>query len=163
MANPLKQVDVLILHCPDARVPLKETLAGVNALHQQGLFKRFGLSNHTAVEIEEVIKTCNENSFVLPSVFEGSYSAVARLAEDEILPLLRKNNIAFYAYSPIAGGFLAKTSQQFRDQSFEGRWDRNCFLGQVYQHLYNRPSSLEALDKWHDIAKAEGISAVEMA
>lgn len=144
-------------------MPVEETLAGVNALHQEGLFKRFGLSNHTATQIQEVLQICKEKSFVLPSVFEGSYSAVARLAEDDILPLLRKNNIAFYAYSPIAGGFLAKTSQQFRDQSFEGRWEKSKFLGLVYQHLYNRPSSLNVLDKWHEIAKAEGISAVELA
>lgn len=29
--------------------------------------------------------------------------------------------------------------------------------------MYNRPNALEALDRWHEIAEAEGISAVEMA
>lgn len=127
------------------------------------MFKRFGLANYTAEEIEEVLKTCQEKSFVFPSVFEGSYSAVARLPEDKILPLLRKHNISFYAYSPIAGGFLAKTSQQFRDQSFQGRWEKSGFLGTVYQHMYNRSAALDALDKWHEIAEADGISPVEMA
>lgn len=29
--------------------------------------------------------------------------------------------------------------------------------------MFNTPNALEALDKWHEIAQAEGISAVEMA
>lgn len=88
---------------------------------------------------------------------------MARLPEDKLLPLLREHNISFYAYSPISGGFLAKTSQQFRDQSFEGRWNKSGFLGLVYQHIYNKPAMLEALDKWHKIAEVDGISPVEMA
>lgn len=100
---------------------------------------------------------------MLPSVFTGSYSAVARLPEDRLLPLLRKHKIAFYAYSPIAGGFLAKSSQEFRDQSFAGRWAMSGFLGMIYQFMYNKPNALEALDKWHEIAAAEGVSVTEMA
>ncbi|KAI1880168.1 hypothetical protein JX265_001789 [Neoarthrinium moseri] len=76
-----------------------------------------------------------------------------------------KHKISFVAYSPMAGGFLAKTSQQFRHQpeSFHGRWDRAGFLGNVYHFLYNKPPALEALDKWNEIAAAEGISGEEMA
>lgn len=159
----VQQVDILYIHCPDHRVSFKDTLSGIDALHKEGAFKRFGLANYTPEEVEEVIKVCNKEGFVLPSVFTGSYSAVARLPEGELLPLLRKHKIAFYAYSPIAGGFLAKTSQQFSEQSFTGRWNKAGFLGTVYQFIYNKPNSLAALDKWHEIAAAEGISASELA
>lgn len=151
------------MHSPDTRVPFEETISGFDALYKAGTIKRFGLSNYTPEQVEEVIKVCQEKGLVLPSVFQGSYSAVARLAEDKLLPILREHGISFYAYSPIAGGFLAKTSQQFRNDSFEGRWEKSGFLGKCYHLMYNRPSALEALDKWHEIAKAEGISAVEMA
>ncbi|KAG6355035.1 hypothetical protein INS49_004116 [Diaporthe citri] len=159
----VQQIDILFIHCPDRRVSFEDTLSGVDALYKEGAFKRFGLANYTPDEVEEVLKICNEKGFVLPSVFTGSYSAVARLPEDRLLPLLRKHNIAFYAYSPIAGGFLAKKSQEFRDQSFAGRWDKSAMLGMVYQFMYNKPNALEALDKWHEIAAAEGIPAAELA
>lgn len=91
-------------------------------------------------------------------------NAFARAPEDELLPVLRKHKIAFYAYSPIAGGFPAHTAQDFRDQSFQGgRWDTKGFLGQVYQFQYNNEKSLVALDAWHEIAGAAGIPSVEMA
>lgn len=151
------------MHTPDTRVPFEETLSGIDFLYKEGIFKRFGLSNHTPEQVEEVLEVCNERGFVRPSVYQGAYSAIARLAEDKLLPLLRKHKISFYAYSPSSGGFLAKTSRQFRDGSLVGRWHKDTYLGTVYQLLYNKPDTLEALDQWHEIAKVEGIPAVEMA
>jgi aflatoxin B1 aldehyde reductase len=147
------------------RVPFEETLSGIDALYREGRFKHFGIANHTAEQVEEVVNICKEKNFVLPTFFQGSYNPIARLPEDELLPVLRKHNISFVAYSPMAGGFLAKTSQQFRDQpdSLQGRWNKAGFLGKVYQFLYNKPRALDALDKWHEIAAAEGISGAEMA
>ncbi|KJK79326.1 hypothetical protein H634G_04917 [Metarhizium anisopliae BRIP 53293] len=159
----VEQVDVLYLQAPDARVPFEETLAAIDGLYKEGVFKRFGISNHTGEQIEQVVQICQSKGFVVPSVFQGSYNAIARLPETQLLPVLRKHNIAFVAYSPIAGGFFAKTSQQFRDQSLQGRWNKAGLFGKLYQFQYNKPAALEALDKWHEIAKAEGISGVEMA
>lgn len=114
--------------------------------------------------MEEVVNVCHDKGFVLPSlaVFRGSYSAVARLAEDKLLPILRKHGIAFYAYSTIVGGFLAKTPQQFHNDLFQGHWEKSDFLGKCYHLMYDRPNALVALNRWHEIAEAEGISAVEI-
>ncbi|ROW03047.1 hypothetical protein VMCG_05701 [Cytospora schulzeri] len=161
----VEQLDILFLHAPDVRLPFEETLSGFDALHKEGLFKHFGLANHNAEQIEEVVKICKEKGFILPTIFQGSYNPIARLPEDTLLPVLRKHNISFVAYSPMAGGFLAKTSQRFRDQpeTLIGRWDKDGFLGKVYHYLYNKPLPLQALDKWHEIAATEGISGAEMA
>jgi aflatoxin B1 aldehyde reductase len=140
-------------------------MSGFDAAYKEGLFKHFGLSNHTAEQVDAVVKVCKDNNFVLPTVFQGSYNPIARLPEDQLLPLLRKHGISFVAYSPMAGGFFAKASAQFRDNpdSLQGRWNKAGFLGQVYQFLYNKALPLQALDKWHEIAAAEGISGPEMA
>lgn len=104
------QVDVFYLHSPDNNTPYEDTLKGVNGAHRRGWFKRFGISNFTPEETRKVIGICQKSDYVLPSVFQGSYSAAARKAEDELIPLLREHKIAFYAYSPIAGGFLVSVS-----------------------------------------------------
>ncbi|KAI9326453.1 hypothetical protein DFJ73DRAFT_783498 [Zopfochytrium polystomum] len=44
------------------------------------------------------------------TIYQGAYSAITRRQETELFPVLRRHGIAFYAYSPAAGGFLAKTS-----------------------------------------------------
>lgn len=153
------------MHGPDARVPLKETLSGFDAAYKEGIFKHWGLSNHTAEQVEEVMKVGKANNFVLPTVFQGSYNPIARLPEDELLPVLRKHGISFVAYSPMAGGFLAKKPEQFVDHpdTLQGRWNEATFLGKVYHSLYNKPLPLQALEQWHNIAAAEGISGAEMA
>lgn len=100
------QVDIFYLHCPDVHTPFAETLKGVDKVHKDGGFKRFGLSNFEVKQVQEVIDICSKEGYVMPSVYQLSYSAVARRAEDELIPLCRKHNIALYAYSPISGGFL---------------------------------------------------------
>ncbi|KAH8902860.1 Aldo/keto reductase [Coniochaeta sp. PMI_546] len=154
-------VDVYYLHAPDRRLPWKDTLSGLNELYKQGAFKRLGLSNFLGHEVEEIIRVAKENNFVLPSVYQGNYSAVARRVEEEILPILRKHNIAFYAYSPIAGGFLSKSKAALTDP--EGRFGKDNPLAKVYNGMYNRPSFVAALDVWEQIAKDEGVSRAELA
>lgn len=104
-----KKVDIFYIHSPDLWTPFEETLAGVQKVYENGGFQRFGLSNFTADQVKEVLRICKEKGYVKPTVFQGSYAAVARGIEDETLPVLRENGIALYAYSPIAGGFLVSS------------------------------------------------------
>lgn len=104
--------DVIYMHSPDNDTPYEETLKGVNQAYQNGWLKRFGISNYTPDETRKVIEICQKNDYVMPSVFQGSYSAASRKAEDELIPLLREHGIAFYAYSPIAGGFLVSSTDR---------------------------------------------------
>lgn len=73
--------------------------------------------------------------------------------------MLRRHNIAFYAYSPIAGGFLAKTSDELQKRNLAGRWSPDSLYGTMYYALYaDKTRFLDALDRWHEIARAEGLT-----
>ncbi|KAJ5774193.1 hypothetical protein N7457_009089 [Penicillium paradoxum] len=157
-----EQLDVYYIHAPERKRPLEDLLASVNAMYQAGKFKRFGLSNYLAEEVEEVVRICRENDYVVPSVFQGNYSAIARRGEKEIFPTLRKHNISFYAYSPIAGGFLTKDVETIISGG-EGRWDQSTPVGGIYNALYNKPSMLEGLKLWGKISEESGISKAELA
>lgn len=98
----------------------------------------------------------------MPSVYEGNYNAIGREAEKELFPLLREHGIAFYAYSPIAGGFLTKTPQDILDG--KGRFSKDLgFLGKLYNGLYNSPAKLEFLARFGEVAGDAGISQAELA
>jgi aflatoxin B1 aldehyde reductase len=157
----VRQVDVYYLHAPDRRLPWKETLAGVNELYKRGAFKRLGLSNFLGPEITEVVRVAKENGFVVPTVYQGNYSAIARRLEDEVIPVLRSNKLSLYAYSPIAGGFLSKSKEQLSDP--EGRFGDKNPLSELYNGMYNRPAFLAILDFWATIAENEGVSRAELA
>lgn len=133
------------MYALDRRISPKETLAGLNELYKSGAFKRLGISN-LPDGIEEINRVAKENNFVVPTVYQGNYSAVARRSEDEIFPTIPKYGLAFYAYSPIAEGFLAKSKASFTEAG--GRFGDGQPLAAVYNGLYNRPSFVEALDIW---------------
>lgn len=148
------------LHCPDAQIPLEETLAGVNEAYKLGLFKRFGVSNFSAAEVSQTHEICSKNNYVLPTVFQGNYAPIARRLETEVFPTLRKLGISFYAYSPLAGGFLTKSKQQITEGA--GRFNTN-FMNGMYDDMYLRPAYLEVLEKWEAIAEEQGCSRAELA
>ena len=97
-------------------------------VYKTGVFSRFGLSNFQADTVQEVYDYCKKNEYVLPTVYQGNYSAIARKQDTLLFPLLRKLGIAFYAYSPIAGGFLTKTKQQIEEGA--GRFNKDNPIGQ---------------------------------
>ncbi|EFX02277.1 aldehyde reductase [Grosmannia clavigera kw1407] len=156
-------VDVFYQHAPSPQVPLEETLAGIDELYRAGAFKRFGLSNFTAAEVEDVIRVAKAHGFVLPTVYQGNYNAFSRRIEADLFPVLRKHGLAFYAYSPSAGGFLAKTADVLRQNSGTGRWDAGNPLGQLYTGLYVKAPLLDGLDAWNAIAGAENVTGIELA
>ncbi|KAL4926139.1 aldo/keto reductase family protein [Aspergillus undulatus] len=156
------QVDVYYLHSPDRRIPWEEQLSAINELYEQGKIKRFGISNFLATEVDELVRIAKEKNWIAPSVYQGNYSAVARRAETELFPTLRKHNIEFYAYSPIAGGFLTKDVETLV-RSAQGRWDPASMVGALYHELYNKPTMLEGLKLWETISQEVGISKVELA
>ncbi|KAL2831489.1 NADP-dependent oxidoreductase domain-containing protein [Aspergillus cavernicola] len=158
----MDQFEVYYLHAPDRRVSWEIQLDAINTLYKNGKIKRFGISNFFAEEVEEVVRIAKEKNWIAPTVFQGNYSAVARRAENELLPTLRKHGIEFYAYSPIAGGFLTKEVNQLV-KGLEGRWDPSTPGGALYGMLYNKPSMLEGLRLWDEISKETGISKVELA
>jgi aryl-alcohol dehydrogenase-like predicted oxidoreductase len=100
---------------------------------------------------------------VLPTVFQGNYNAVSRHIESDLFPLLRKLNISFYAYSPIAGGFLVKTPASIQAKELEGRFGPKARTGEMYKSMYCKKSLYEALDEWGEIAKDAGISKAALA
>jgi aflatoxin B1 aldehyde reductase len=132
--------------------------------HQLGLFKRLGLSNFSPAEVEEAHAICKERGYVLPTVYEGNYSAVARKADTLLLPLLRRLGISFYAYSPMAGGLLTKTPEQLAARGADaGRFGEQGLGAIMYNALYNKPSYIAALGLWAELAKAAGVSKAELA
>ncbi|KAF1968749.1 Aldo/keto reductase [Bimuria novae-zelandiae CBS 107.79] len=157
----IPQVDVLYIHAPDDTAAIEDTLSGIDTAYKKGYFKRFGLSNFTAAQVQEVYDITTAEGYVKPSVYQGNYSPVARHLETLVFPTLRKLGIAFYAYSPLAGGFLTKTPADL--DAGAGRFKPQTPIGDLYLRLYDKPSMRVALGEWNAIAEAEGVSKAELA
>jgi 2,5-diketo-D-gluconate reductase B len=94
----LSEVDLLLLHWPNPRVPLQETLAGLAHVKKLGLARHIGVSNFTVALIEEAVAACPE-PLVCDQVEFHPY-----LDQTVVLDACARNGMAVVAYSPIAKG-----------------------------------------------------------
>lgn len=66
-------VDVYYIHAPDMEnTPIENTLEGVNEVYKTGFFKRFGLSNFKAEDVQKVYDVCKAKGYPLPEVYQGN-------------------------------------------------------------------------------------------
>ena len=70
--------------------------------------------------------------------------------------------MSFWAYSPIAGGFLVRSAQAIKEGN-QGRFDKESYIGQLYHDLYAKPSLISALERWEAVAKRAGTTKAGLA
>lgn len=100
-------------------------------------------------EVSRICQICLHNDYPLPSVYQGLYNAVHRTIEHELLPCLRHYSISFYAFNPLAGGYL--TSRYTRGASPShvepgSRFDPAKLQGRMYRARYWNEAFFDALE-----------------
>lgn len=158
------QVELWYLHAPDRSTPYEVTMKAVNDLYKEGKFKKFGLSNYASWEVAEIVGICKVNGYVQPTVYQGIYNAIHRNIEPELIPCLRKFGVAFYAYSPLAGGFFTGRYTSQTEQVEKGsRFDPERGLGQAYRSRYWNDQYFKAVDVVKEAADKAGLTFAEVA
>src|SRR4051812_29393398 len=100
----LKDVDLLLLHWPNPRIPLPETLGALARVKQLGLARHIGVSNFTTALIEEAVAACPE-PLVCDQVEYHPY-----LDQSKVMQACAAHGMALVAYSPVAKGRISKDS-----------------------------------------------------
>ncbi|EPQ29191.1 uncharacterized protein PFL1_03478 [Pseudozyma flocculosa PF-1] len=156
-------VDLYYLHAPDRQTPFAETLKALDDQYRLGRFQRWGLSNYTAAEVEQILDLCDKNGWIKPTVYQGVYNAITRSAEPELFPVLRRHRMAFYAFNPLGGGLF--TGALARDAAVEAgsRFDPDRVQGQMYRKRYWNDTYFDALDQIRAVADKHGLTMAEIA
>jgi diketogulonate reductase-like aldo/keto reductase len=94
----MSEVDLLLLHWPNPRVPLAETLGGLAKAREMGLTRHIGLSNFTVPLIEEAVAACSA-PLVCNQIEYHAY-----LDQTKVREACRRHGLAVVAYCPIARG-----------------------------------------------------------
>jgi aflatoxin B1 aldehyde reductase len=156
-------VDLYYLHAPDRQVPFEETLGAVQRAYEQRRFRRFGISNFRADEVEEIVRIADAHGWIRPTVYQGLYNAIARNPEPALFPVLRKHNIAYYAYNPLAGGFFTGAFSPKADVQAGSRFDPNRVQGRNYRNRYWHDEYFQALEALRPVAEQNNLSLAEIA
>ncbi|MGM8897525.1 MULTISPECIES: aldo/keto reductase [unclassified Psychrobacter] len=91
-------VDLLLLHWPDSRVPLSETIPALCELQKQGLTRNIGVSNFNIANIIEAKKHADVPIVVNQVEFHPF------IKQNTLQSFLNNHHILLEAYSPLARG-----------------------------------------------------------
>lgn len=116
------------------------------------------MSNFSTSIIQEWLDIAEKENLVKPTVYQGQYNLLCRAYEDDLFPLLRKNNISFNAYSPLAGGFL------LGNFTAEGVVGGSRFSNPgPFKDWYDKPSMHEAIKHLRAISEKTGLGMDELS
>jgi diketogulonate reductase-like aldo/keto reductase len=99
----LAHIDLYLLHWPGPH-PLRETVAGFEALQTEGRIRHWGVSNFDTDEMRALSRIPGGDQCAANQVY---HSLSARGAEFELLPWQRERSMPLMAYCPLDQGGLA--------------------------------------------------------
>ena len=94
----LSEVDLLLIHWPNSRVPLAETIGALCRMKQEGFARHIGVSNFTVPLLEDALRVATE-PLVTNQIEWHPY-----LDQSKVVAACRRRGLAVTAYSPIARG-----------------------------------------------------------
>jgi 2,5-diketo-D-gluconate reductase B len=96
----LEVIDLLLIHWPNPRVPLAETLGAMAKMKREGYTRAIGVSNFTVAMLDEAAK-------IAPDLVCNQIECHPFLNQDKVIAACRKHGMAVVAYSPVARGGAA--------------------------------------------------------
>ena len=153
------EVDLLLLHWPNPRVPLSETLDALAHVRKLGMTRHIGVSNFPVALLLEAIEKCPA-PLVCNQVEYHPYLDQTRVRE-----ACAQHDLALVAYSPIAKGRVRKDEVLARIGRAHGKSAAQVCLRWLVQQKVSaipRTSRLERLSENMEIFDFE-LAAAEMA
>ena len=98
-----RSVDLYLVHAPDSRVPLSETMPALEALWKEGRVGAIGVSNFSTEELEEAARHLSETRIVVNQL---RYNLFLRDDVEPVREYCRSHGILIEAYTPLARGLL---------------------------------------------------------
>jgi aryl-alcohol dehydrogenase-like predicted oxidoreductase len=151
-------LDIYYLHRPDRKTPIEETLETMQLLVTQGKVRYPAASNYAAWQMAEMFAICAENNWTPPFVAQPMYNVLARVIEQEYLPMCARFGISNVVYNPLAGGLL--TGKQKREAPLAGtRFDDN----KLYMDRYWNNALFDAVDRLREAATQHNRSLISVS
>jgi aryl-alcohol dehydrogenase-like predicted oxidoreductase len=99
-------LDLYVTHQIDPDTALEETLRALDDLVRSGKVRYVGASNIEGWRLVKGLWTSDRLGLARFELVQNEYNLLQRTAEAQVLPVTADQDLAFVAYSPLAGGWL---------------------------------------------------------
>jgi len=151
-------VDLYQIHRFDPATPVEETLEALHDVVRAGKARYIGASSMFAWQFMNMLATSRAHGWTAFVSMQPQYNLVYREEEREMLPLCADQRIGVIPWSPLARGFLAGG----RRNPGEGNTER-ARSDEFAPRLYYRESDFAVVDAVETIARARGVSNMQVA
>ena len=111
----LEDVDLLLLHWPNPRIPLRETLGALCKVKRMGLARHIGVSNFTVALVDEAVALADE-PLICDQIEMHPF-----IDQSKVIAACRRHGMAIVAYSPVARGGVARDKLLARIAATHGK------------------------------------------
>ncbi len=151
-------VDVYMVHWPDPKTPLEETMSALDDLVRAGKVRLVGVSNF---DLDLIVKCRNLRPV---DVLQVGYNLFDRRMERNVFPYCLRHGIGVMAYGPLAHGLLSGAFAE--DFKFEPRdWrSRGVVSGQPILSGENFRQNVRVVNRLRDeVATPRGLTVAQLA
>ncbi len=152
-------IDLYLLHHPDPKTPVEETLSTLDTLIKQGKVRYIGVCNHYAWQMAHMLGVSALHNWEPLVCIQCRYNILDRAIENETVPFCQRFNIATMIYGPLCGGLLTGIYRRGEPLPEGARYKRSEFerKQEFDENLFD---ILEELEK---IAGDYGIALTDLA
>jgi len=141
-------IDLYLVHWPNTKVPLSETMRAMETLVNQGKIRYIGVSNFDATTLKEARQELSRHEIIADEV---KYNLMETDIEKDVLPYCQKEGIGMITYGSLARGLL---TGRFTDESdiSEGDWRRQdwFFKGENFANALQMVEVLKEIGKKYE-------------
>jgi aryl-alcohol dehydrogenase-like predicted oxidoreductase len=157
----VEYVDLYQCHRYDAETPLDETLRAFDDLITQGKVLYAGVSEWTAVQIDDAVAFARQHNMDRIVSSQPQYSMLYRVPEREVIPLCEREGIGQIVFSPLAQGVLTGKYRPGQAPPADSRAGAGEFGNPIRNLL--RDEVLEAVARLEPIARDLNLSMSQLA
>ncbi|EIL98161.1 alcohol dehydrogenase [Rhodanobacter thiooxydans] len=150
-------IDLYQAHEDDASVPMEETLGAFARLIEAGKVRVIGASNFGAARFADALAMSKQHGLPRYESLQPEYNLVSRAGyEQELEPLVRRENIGVISYYALASGFLSGKYRSAADLA------KSAARGGAVKKFLN-PHGLQVLAALDAVAAAHHATPAQVA
>ena len=142
----------------DGGASIEETLEGLSDIVRAGKVRYIGISNETAWGLGEYLRLAREMKLPRVATIQNQYSLINRTFEIGLSEMCLRENVGLLPYSPLSKGVLT-------GKYLGGVIPENSRFGYALRDFdrYNPSHAQVAIQKYADLARANGMEPAELA
>lgn len=118
-------VDIYMVHFPDPKIPIEDTLAVMNVMVDEGKVRQIGCSNFDPAQLTEALAVSAEKGWPPFVCDQVQYSMVHREPEENgLAELCAESGVALLPYYPLASGLLTGKTRRGGEPQGRLKMDR---------------------------------------